>query len=155
MPAIWILVADGARARLFALHEEHPPEEVQSFVNAEGRLPGRALRHDRAPTTHDRYGHGRHAIEPHTSPRDKALARFAVQLRDALERGRVEHRYDSLVLIAPPRFLGMLHATLDKHLRACVALEIGKDMTRDGLGTIGAALIATLARTAPRAHAAA
>lgn len=152
MSATWIQVADSARARLFSLDEEHGLDEIQTFANAEGRLPARALQRDRPPRTHDRFGNGRHAIEPHTPVHDKSLTRFAGLLQSALERGRVEHRYDSLVLIAPPHFLGVLNTALDKHLRACVALEIGKDMTRATPDTIGAKLLAALDKDARRQH---
>lgn len=144
MPATWILVADSARARLFSLDEEHGLGEIQTFVNVEGRLPAQALQRDRPPRTHDRFGDGRHAIEPHTPTHDKSLTRFAGLLQSTLERGRVEHRFDSLVLIAPPHFLGVLNTALGKHLRACLTLEIGKDMTREAPAAIGAKLLATL-----------
>jgi protein required for attachment to host cells len=103
-------------------------------------MQSRMLERDRPPRAHDRFGEGRHAIEPHTSSRDKASARFAGGLRSALERGRVDHRYGRLVLIAPPRFLGTLNATLDKQLDACVALRIAKDLTHSNAIVIGAAL---------------
>jgi protein required for attachment to host cells len=141
MTPTWILVADNARARLFSLDAgKRRLEEIEAFVNVEGRMQARMMERDRPPRTHDRFGEGRHAIEPHASSRDKACARFAGVLRSALERGRVDHRYDRLVLIAPPRFLGTLNAALDKQLDACVALRIAKDLTHSNAIAIGAAL---------------
>lgn len=141
MPATWILVADSARARLFSLNADgDDPDEIEAFANAEGRMPGRELERDRPPRTHDRFGAGRHAIEPHTSPQDKSTTRFAQLLQSVLERGRVEHSYDNLVLIAPPRFLGALNTALDRQVRACVSLEIHKDLTHANARTIGTEL---------------
>lgn len=141
----WVLVADGARARLLSLQAgEYTPRQIRAFSNAMGRMPGRELERDRPPRAYDRFGRGRHAIEPRTSTRDKCTARFAALLHSTLERGRVEHRYSDLVLIAPPHFLGLLNATLDKRVRARVALEMPKDLTHANAVTIGARLRASL-----------
>lgn len=142
--ATWILTADSARARLFSLDEPRGISEVGSFANAEARMPARALQRDRLPRTHDRIGNGRHAIEPHARPHEKAAARFAALLQSVLERGRVEHRFERLVLIAPPHFLGVLNNALDRPLRACVALEIPKDMTRSSPDTVVTRLLTAL-----------
>lgn len=148
MALTWVLVADGARARLLSLQEgEYVPRQIRAFSNAMGRMPGRELERDRRPRTYDRFGRGRHAIEPRTSTRDKCTARFAALLHSTLERGCVEHRYSDLVLIAPPHFLGLLNATLDKRVRARVALEMPKDLTHADAGTIGARLRESLRGT--------
>lgn len=131
MSVTWVLVADRARARLFSLDPEAKAlEEVEDFVNTEGRTRARELQSDRPQTSHDRFGDGRHAIEPHTSAEEKSAARFAGQLDRMLELGRTGHRYRDLVLIAPPRFLGTLNAALGAQVRACVVSEVAKEMTQ-------------------------
>lgn len=130
MSITWILVADRSRARLLALDsDESLVQQLDCFSNAEGRMRPRELESDRPPTTHDRFGHGRHAVEPHTPSAEKVADRFAQQLRDALETGRSEHAFDELVLIAPPRFLGALHHAMGPRLRERVALQIDKELT--------------------------
>lgn len=130
MSITWILVADRSRARLLSLDsEESIVRQRECFSNAEGRMRPRELESDRPPTTHDRFGHGRHAVEPHTPSAEKVADRFAQQLRDALETGRSEHAFDELVLIAPPRFLGALHHAMGPRLRERVALQIDKELT--------------------------
>lgn len=130
MPGTWILVADRARARLFLLDAEaHGLQPVEEFSNPDGRLRPREMQTDRPPIVHDRFGHGRHAIEPGTRPEDTSALRFAAQLRDVLEAGRSMHAYRQLVLIAPPRFLGFLNGSLGRRVRAAVVLEVAKEMT--------------------------
>lgn len=130
MAATWILVADAARARVFeASGRSDPWQEVACFANPDGRAPGRHATTERAPRVNDSMGSARHAIEPHTSLRDKSAERFAHMLGEALEHGRNDQRYDHLVLVAPPRFLGTLHGVLDKQLTACVSGEVGHDFT--------------------------
>lgn len=141
MSTTWILVADSVKARLFAVAEEdRSVAEIEDFLNPEGMAEGRELLQDRPPTTHDRFGHSRHAIEPHTSLRQKSAEVFARELNEALERGRVDHRYQNVVLIAPAHFLGTLNAALNKHVRARVTAELPKNLTRAGAQTIMAHL---------------
>lgn len=126
----WILVADGARARLFEVRGKHEPwNELACFTNPDGRAPGREATTERAPRVNESANAARHAIEPQTTLRDKSNDRFAHMINDALERGLHDHRYERLVLVAPPRFLGRLHRTLGKLLKGCVTGEIRHNFT--------------------------
>jgi protein required for attachment to host cells len=128
MVPTWVLVADGARARLLALDKAaHAVAEIEDFANPDAR--GREPARDRPPRTHDRFGDSRHAIEAHTSEREKTLKAFARELTDVLQRGHADHRYEDLILVAPPQFLGALNAELDAQVRDCVSLALPKDLT--------------------------
>ncbi len=128
MDKTWILVADRVGARLFeSLDAAFPPVEIASFVNPAGHTPAGSRGDARPPRTMESMGGARHAIEPHTTPMEKATREFARELRDALEAGRLDHRFDHLMLIAPPRFLGALRAELGKQLARCVTREIERD----------------------------
>ncbi|HEX7111649.1 MAG TPA: host attachment protein [Mizugakiibacter sp.] len=130
MGKTWVLVADRVRARLFEFEDEKPAlNEVEVFVNPEGRDPA-GSRGDMRPTRSvESVGGARHAIEPHTTPEAKYADRFARRLHDALEQGRVQHRYERLVLVAPPRFLGALHGVLGKNVRSHVVSEVRRNLT--------------------------
>jgi protein required for attachment to host cells len=137
MSATWVLVADRAKARLFAVaREDDSIVEIRDFLNPQGRASGRELSRDRPPTSHDRFGPGRHAIEPQTSIEQKTAESFARELDAVLEHGRVDRSYRDLVLIAPAHFLGTLNAALNKHVRACVAAELPKNLTSADAQTI-------------------
>lgn len=125
----WFLVADRARARILEAGDDHALSEVACFVEPAARAGEAALTRDRPPTVNESVGRARHSIEPHTPLRDKISARFARALCDALEAGHEEGRFDKLVLVAPPRFLGALHAELGKSLCACVVREVRHDLT--------------------------
>lgn len=129
MQPTWILVADRARARIFEMSDHAPLAEVACFTSPESRVRARETTRERLPRTNNSMDSARHAIEPHTSLREKTTQRFARLLGDALERGHHEHRYERLVLAAPPRFLGTLHSALDEPLRGCVVGEIRHDLT--------------------------
>ncbi|MBU6248754.1 MAG: host attachment protein [Xanthomonadaceae bacterium] len=130
MTSTWILVADAARARVFESDRPGGAWTVVScFSNPDGHAPGRHATTDRAPRVAESVGTTRHAIEPHTSLRDKSTERFARTLCDELERGCSERRCERLVLVAPPRFLGALHGVLDPALRERVSGELHNDFT--------------------------
>lgn len=130
MSITWVLIADGSRARLFEnARRDEPLHQLESFLNADARLPGRQLTTGRLPTVNESMGYSRHSIEPHTTLREKQMAGFAKELADALERGRTARRYDRLILVAPPKFLGALHDCFDKPLRNCVIGELRRDIT--------------------------
>lgn len=127
----WLLVADRARARIFQLTpDDGSLEELESHSNPEARLPGRELQTERQSRAHESVGDVRHAVEPRSTPAEKAGDRFARQLSDALESGRVHHRYDRLLVVAPPPFLGELLNRFGKQVRAMVAEHLAKDLSR-------------------------
>lgn len=127
MESTWILVADRARARLYELTDPRAdPVEIGDFVHPESDGSGEFR--DRLPRSHDRLGPARHAIEPHTSPRDREAERFAHELDDVLRHGFDEHRCDRVLLVAPPRFLGTLDAAMSETVRRRVAGRIAKDL---------------------------
>ncbi len=135
----WILVADRARARLLELAPRDGGSElieIRDFVNPEGRGSEHGQVTERRPRTHESMGAARHAIEPHTSLRDKSANRFAQELGESLEHGRVTHRYERLVLVALPHFLGTLHAKLNRHVCECIVAEVPHDLTGKGLAEI-------------------
>ncbi|WP_333676494.1 host attachment protein [Dyella sp.] len=63
-----------------------------------------------------------------TSETDKHAKQFAEVLGDVMERGRQEGRYDKLMLIAPPHFLGALHDRLGEQTLKRVVGEVDNDL---------------------------
>lgn len=130
MSSTWVLVADSTRARLFEVAPANKAlSELACYTNPDGRAPGRKAATDRLPRVNESVGSVRHAIEPHTSLREKSTDHFAHALGETLERGRLEHSYDRLVLVAPDRFLGALRGNFSKDLSDCVVGEIRLNLT--------------------------
>jgi protein required for attachment to host cells len=57
--------------------------------------------------------------------------RFARRIREALDEARRQHRYDRLVVIAPPTFLGLLREEMPAAVHAKLSAEIGKDLVHE------------------------
>ena len=141
MSDTWILVADSARARLFSLGAGATRlEEIGDFINAAARTAGHDLEHAQPARVHDCLGDTRHAIDARTPPRVKAAAQFAEVLKSALKRGQADLRFRDLVLIAPPRFLGVLNSALGARLGEMVRLRVPKNLTRRPPNEIAEAL---------------
>jgi protein required for attachment to host cells len=51
-------------------------------------------------------------------------------LGDFLDKARAENRFVELVLIAPPKFLGMLRRSLSREAQKLVKAEIPKQLSR-------------------------
>jgi protein required for attachment to host cells len=129
MQPTWILVADRARARLLSPNAttDHLIE-LEDFANPDGRKLPRVINGDR-PRSMESIGGARHVIEPQTSPEQKVAQRFASELAGMLERGRQMHRYERLILVAPPHFLGVLKGALNPHVSACVSAHLDRELT--------------------------
>jgi protein required for attachment to host cells len=141
MAAIWVLIADGAKARLFAADAPTGAlEERETFVNPDGRAKQRDLKTDRPGATSPRMGRGRRATEPDVSPREHALQLFAKLLVDHLEAGRTGNDFERLVLVAAPAFLGMMRDQMSAPLKSLVSLELDKDFVALGPAELRARL---------------
>jgi len=130
MSHVWILVCDAARARVFeATDRTHMWKELTCHVNPLLRMApasrgsGRPL-----PRTHESIGPARHAITPRESIKDHSARRFAHELAAFLRDAHAHRRYARLLLVAPPRFLGILSREIGDLEIAGVSGTLGKDL---------------------------
>ena len=130
---IRVLVADGARARVFASHHAIAHlEEQEGFVQTLAHRPNRDLVGDAAGRSVDQHG----ALEPAMSAKENEVRNFAKMLAKHLKDLYNEQHYENLVLIASPRFLGMVRAELPKPLEQIVTRTVAKDLTRSSVQDI-------------------
>jgi protein required for attachment to host cells len=126
----WVIVCDGKKAlvlenagdekflnlRTKEVHEHSDPKTHELGTDAPGR-------------TFNSIGAGRSAMEQtdwHTQEEDRFLRKLADHLDAAVNAGQVK----ALILVAPPRALGVLRQTYSHNLRAAVRAEIDKDLVR-------------------------
>jgi protein required for attachment to host cells len=137
----WVLVADGARVRVFV--SEGPGQGVTELPDrsfAGSRLRSRDLGSDQPGRTFDTAGCGRHAMVPPSDPHRQAEREFLKAVVDWLTDQEQAGNFDHLVIIAPPRALGELRQLLPKTLVRKLAQEIGLDLTRAAVSEIEAHL---------------
>jgi protein required for attachment to host cells len=144
MDRMWIVLADEGRARLI---ERAPPggamQEVAQIEDELGRARGAELRRDAKGRL---YGKGErvmgHTTEPRTDARRKEAQRFARRVAEYLEQAQREQRFDRLVIVAAPAFLGMLREVLPPAVRKQVVGELDQDLVNLDFPTLAQRLAA-------------
>lgn len=133
----WILVAESSRAKLFSsVDRSEPPTEIKAFAHPEGRLPERELVSDTSGFDGGSVGQAHHLMQKKVSARDVEAEKFARELAGHLDDARVHRRFDRLVLMAPPNFLGRLRNCLDKEVTSMVTKEIDKNLVQQSAEVI-------------------
>ena len=128
-----VIVADNARARIFASHTViNRLEEMEGFVHPEAHLSNRDLVGDSAGKSVDQHG----SLDPATSAKNHEEEEFAHLLGKHLKELHNQQHFEQLVLIAPPKFLGMLRKALPGPLDQLVTLTIDKDLTGADVDTL-------------------
>jgi protein required for attachment to host cells len=137
----WILAADSTGARLFEATARDGELVLRaSFESPQSRLHGSDFTSERVGRVQESANTARHGIEPRADPHEKVVQQFAHELARMLDRGRVEHAYEHLVLLAPPRFLGQLRGALDEKVARLVVKSLDKDATGADIGEVEAIL---------------
>ncbi|MGH8259746.1 MAG: host attachment protein, partial [Steroidobacteraceae bacterium] len=91
--------------------------------------PGRIFDHASGPGR--RGATARHATGSERTPRKIEAQRFARKIIAALVKARRREEFEWLVVMAAPRFLGLLRAAMPAQLRSSVAAEIAKDLVHE------------------------
>ncbi|HEY4136600.1 MAG TPA: host attachment protein [Alphaproteobacteria bacterium] len=134
----WVLIADGARARILANHGPNT-----------GLVPVPGTAHDNpvpknSELVSDRPGRAfpaggtaaRAAIEPRTDWHQFEKQKFAHHIASLLDVAATDGDFDDLVMVAPPETLGELRSSLAAGTRAKVSAELPKDLTRHQLADL-------------------
>jgi protein required for attachment to host cells len=127
----WILVADGARARI--LLNEGAGSGLQPAIDREfegDHRPTREIGAERPGRVHANSRDGsRHAMANTVDWHRFAKEDFAREMAKRLDRAAARKDFDRLVLVAPAKTLGDLRKTLADTTRSRVSHEIAKDLT--------------------------
>jgi protein required for attachment to host cells len=125
----WIIVADSVNARIFSRENKNSLlQEVEDLSHPSGRMKAGELESDKPGRSFDSGGQGRHSMEPEHTRKDKESMVFVEQISDYLSAH--QNDYDNLIIISPPRFLGLLRKQLDKIVTKKVTQEIDKDLVK-------------------------
>jgi len=137
MTRYWVLVADATRARIFAREKKFGPlEELNTMVHPESRLQRQSLVSDRPGQVQESAGAGESANEEPTDPKLTESIEFARDVSQQITQGRTDNAFEGLILVAEPKFLGLLRKHLDAHTEKVVKHEIPKNMTREDTKSI-------------------
>lgn len=140
-----IVVADEAEARFFETESAGAALELVGHLSDPGaRLHDRDLKSDRPGRVFDHaagLGGRRGAVAHHATggerrPRRIGVQRFARRIARDLQSAQQQARFDRLVLMAGPPFLGALRAALPQALLRSVVAEVPKDLVHQSDGIV-------------------
>ncbi len=138
MAKTWVLIAHDAGARIF---ENFGPGKgldlVQEIEHPEGRERNRDIDTDRPGRSFQSADARRSAMGREESAHERTVADFARKLANKLEHARATNQYDRLVLVAPPRFLGLLRGSLDDVTATLVIGSLDKDLAHSKESELG------------------
>lgn len=126
----WILIADGATAKVF---EHTGPGKglrvVDGLMFEQQPLRSSEIMSDRPGRSFSSVGSGRSAIEPPSDPVAVRERRFVENVADELERKLQQRAFERLIIVAAPTALGDLRPALSKGVRDTIVAELPKDLT--------------------------
>lgn len=131
MLTTWILVADSSRARIFlATSLKTPLTEIDTLYNPHGREHEQNLTSDVSGRQSAGFSNGNHASNSEPTAKKHKVASFAKEIARMLEEGRNQHRYERLVTVAAPEFLGVLRENLSHETRKLISCTMNKNLTQ-------------------------
>ena len=100
----WILIADGARARLVvnANNIDGYKQVIDTDFIADNR-PSHDMGTERPGRTHDSAGSARHALQPPVDPHREEKRHLAQRVGGFLEEQRLQKAFERLIVIATPK----------------------------------------------------
>lgn len=123
----WYLLANRSEAVLFKKIEGDEFEFLERIRNKKGRRREQELSKDRPGRTVNSVGNNRHSLGNENAHHEHTGEIFAKHLVEHLAHEKNNGRYDELVLVAEPHFLGLLRKSLPKNLESCIKDEIPKE----------------------------
>ena len=131
MQTTWILIADETRGRIF----EAPSRigaltEREALVHPESRLKESDLGADAQGFRHAQNKAVQHRVEPRHSIKSQHARDFAKTVAQRLEQAAHAGEYRSLIIVAAPKFLGLLRKELKDELKKRISLELDRDITK-------------------------
>ena len=126
----WVIVADESAATIYAREARRAPlSELTQLSNETGRKKAGDLISDRGGRSFDSHGQGRHTMmKEQSGPKKRAAVAFAKDIASRVTNAVRDGACDEIVLIAEPRFLGVLRDALDMAGTINPAVTIDKEM---------------------------
>lgn len=125
----WVVVCDGRKTIVLENigDEQYPDLRTRSALEAED-APTSALGTDRPGRVHQSVGSARSGVEQ-TDWHDRDEQEFLKALAARLDRAVLAKEVSHLVIVAPPRALGVLRKAFSQHVANAIVTEIDKDLT--------------------------
>jgi protein required for attachment to host cells len=126
----WVVVCDGTKALVLVNTGDAKFPNLKTVeVFEQKALATHEIGSDAPGRSHSSLGHGRSSVEQ-TDWHDQAERAFLAQLVKHLDASLAAGKVKSLIVVAPPRALGVLRPAYTHALRAAVRAELDKDFVK-------------------------
>ena len=127
----WILIADGARARILENNgPDHHLIAVEGLEFTGDHSATHELVSDRQGRSFSSHGTGRSAIEARSDPHRELKTAFARHMAEILDRELAQGRFHRLIVVAAPATLGDLRHAISAQVQKTIVGELASDLTR-------------------------
>lgn len=127
----WYVVARRTEAVIYKEDAQHHFQFVYRLVNPRGRKPEIELDSDRPGRgASSANGTFHHALDRSWNRHETVAKKFAKKIAQALTHAARQNRFDELVLVAEPHFLGMLRDEIPASLRAKIKHEVNREYAK-------------------------
>jgi protein required for attachment to host cells len=135
----WILIANRTGARVL---DKQGAELtlVTELSHTQGRLRDRELESDRHGRGQSSIGSGGHTFSTPESSHEHDAKAFAKEIAEHLRQQRMQSRFERLVLVAEPHFLGLVRQALDDVTARLVVATVPKDLASVSLRDLASRL---------------
>ena len=133
----WILVADGAHARIFnAETAKSALTELESMIHPEAQQHEQKLTSDLPGSQAGGSIGSHHSVGGKTDPKEYEALEFARDLSRHLEAEYNTQKFHQLIVVAAPAFLGLLRKEMSSNVLKVVTLELDKDIVEQDVTSI-------------------
>ena len=110
----WVVVCDEFQATFYSREKKYSPMQALALLqNDVAREKSGDLVSDRGGRAFDSQGQGRHTMGGEkTDPKSQANVVFAKEIAERVSAAQSQQRFDRLIVVAAPRFLGLLRPAL-------------------------------------------
>lgn len=125
----WVVIANRTEAK-FYIHLDQSSSDlkfVTKIENPRGRLKAQDIDADKPGFLTSLLTYGPRLVK-RQSPTQRVAEEFAKEVAEFMDKCRSQQMFDSLILVAPPTFLGVLRLKLSSPLKKMVKREIAKDI---------------------------
>ena len=129
-PTRWYVVANRVHAGLYVETSEKTFQPILHLFDQQARMSEKNLDSDAPGSSVSSAGSGsiHHSLDRRFHTREQHAIQFARRISEHLEQMRQQGRYDELVLVAEPKFLGLLKSSLSKGTLSRVKDELPSEL---------------------------
>ena len=145
-----VLVTDGRKTLFFRNEGDQNQIDLRTeAVDEREDVPDREMKTDAPGAIGQSGGYSGRVAYEETDFHQQEEDRWAHSAAEEVNRRALDHDFEALAIIAPPRTLGEIRKKLHKEAERRVVCEIPKEMTRRPIPDIEALIVGTTAPEAP------